>query len=91
LRGHCAALAYTSLANALLLLLVLPLLLLLLLLLPLLLLPLPLLLLLLLLGNRACHLSVGEQLLAFTTDSFMGSPPQIHLVDLDLQVKITTK
>ncbi|WIA20372.1 hypothetical protein OEZ85_004795 [Tetradesmus obliquus] len=34
---------------------------------------------------RACHLSVGEQLLAFTTDSFMGSPPQLHLVDMDLQ------
>jgi len=34
---------------------------------------------------RACSLSVGEQLLAFTTDSFMGSPPQIHLVDMDLQ------
>jgi hypothetical protein len=36
---------------------------------------------------RACHLSVGEQLLVFTTDSFMGSPPQIHLVDLDLKVR----
>lgn len=34
---------------------------------------------------RACHLAVGEQLMAFTTDSFMGSPPQIHLVDMDLQ------
>lgn len=34
---------------------------------------------------RACHLAVGEQLMAFTTDSFMGSPPQIHLVDMDLE------
>lgn len=34
---------------------------------------------------RACALSVGEQLLAFTTDSFMGSPPQIHMVDMDLK------
>jgi translation initiation factor 3 subunit I len=34
---------------------------------------------------RACHLSVGEQLLAFTTDSFIGAPPQIHLVDMDLE------
>lgn len=34
---------------------------------------------------RSCALSVGEQLLAFTTDSFMGSPPQIHLVDVDMK------
>lgn len=34
---------------------------------------------------RASQLSVGEQLLAFTTDSFMGSPPQIHLVEVDMQ------
>lgn len=34
---------------------------------------------------RACNLSVGEQLLAFTTDSFMGSPPQIHIVDVDME------
>ena len=34
---------------------------------------------------RASDLSVGEQLLAFTTDSFMGSPPSIHLVDIDLK------
>eukprot|EP00775_Hariotina_reticulata_P001351 gene1351-1692_t len=33
---------------------------------------------------RACTLAVGEELLAFSTDSFMGAPPQIHLVDLDL-------
>jgi hypothetical protein len=37
---------------------------------------------------RACHLSVGEQLLVFTTDSFMGSPPQLHLVDCDLKVSL---
>lgn len=34
---------------------------------------------------RACNLAVGEQLLAFTTDSFMGSPPQIHIVDVDMK------
>ncbi|GBF98269.1 eukaryotic translation initiation factor 3 subunit I-like [Raphidocelis subcapitata] len=34
---------------------------------------------------RASALSVGEKLLAFTTDSFMGVPPQIHIVDVDLQ------
>jgi translation initiation factor 3 subunit I len=33
---------------------------------------------------RATALSIGEDMLAFTTDSFMGSPPQIHLVDADL-------
>lgn len=34
---------------------------------------------------RSCALSVGEQLLAFTTDSFMGAAPQIHLVNVDMQ------
>lgn len=34
---------------------------------------------------RSCALSVGQQLLAFTTDSFMGSPPQIHLVNVDME------
>lgn len=34
---------------------------------------------------RACHLSVGEQLLAFTTDSFIGAPPQIHIVNVDME------
>ena len=34
---------------------------------------------------RACALSVGEKLLAFTTDSFMGVPPQIHIHDVDLR------
>lgn len=34
---------------------------------------------------RACHLAVGEQLMAFTADSFMGSPPQIHLIDMDMK------
>jgi hypothetical protein len=24
----------------------------------------------------------------FTTDSFMGSPPQLHLVDCDLKVRL---
>jgi translation initiation factor 3 subunit I len=33
---------------------------------------------------RACALSVGEKMLAFTTDSFMGAPPQIHIVDVDM-------
>jgi WD40 repeat protein len=33
---------------------------------------------------RACALSVGEKMLAFTTDSFMGAPPQIHIFDVDL-------
>lgn len=33
---------------------------------------------------RACALSVGEKQLAFTTDSFMGVPPQIHIYDVDL-------
>jgi hypothetical protein len=33
---------------------------------------------------RACALSAGEKTLAFTTDSFMGAPPQIHLIDVDL-------
>lgn len=33
---------------------------------------------------RSCSISVGEQLLAFTTDSFMGSPPQIHIVDVNM-------
>lgn len=33
---------------------------------------------------RACALSIGEKLLAFTTDSFMGVPPQIHIIDVDL-------
>jgi len=28
---------------------------------------------------------VGEQLLAFTTDSFMGTMPSIHFVDMDLK------
>jgi translation initiation factor 3 subunit I len=36
---------------------------------------------------RACALSIGEKLLAFTTDSFMGIPPQIHIVDVDLQAE----
>lgn len=35
---------------------------------------------------RASALSIGERHLAFTTDSFMGAPPQIHIVDVDLQV-----
>lgn len=34
---------------------------------------------------RACHLSVGEQLLAFTTDSFIGAPPQIHIVNVSME------
>eukprot|EP00877_Chromochloris_zofingiensis_P003816 jgi/Chrzof1/13435/Cz07g33040.t1 len=34
---------------------------------------------------RASALSVGEQLMAFTTDSFIGAPPRIHLVDMDLR------
>jgi hypothetical protein len=37
---------------------------------------------------RACALSVGEKLLAFTTDSFMGVPPQIHIVDVDLTAPV---
>lgn len=37
---------------------------------------------------RACALSVGEKMLAFTTDSFMGVPPQIHIVDVDLQAPV---
>ena len=36
---------------------------------------------------RASALNIGETLLAFTTDSFMGAPPQIHLVDVDMQVR----
>jgi translation initiation factor 3 subunit I len=34
---------------------------------------------------RACALSVGEELLAFTTDSFMGIQPSIHIMDANLQ------
>lgn len=34
---------------------------------------------------RACALSVGEQMLAFTTDSFMGAKPRIQVYDIDLQ------
>lgn len=33
---------------------------------------------------RACDLSVGEKMLAFTTDSFMGVAPQVHIIDVDL-------
>lgn len=40
---------------------------------------------------RACALSVGEKMLAFTTDSFMGVAPQIHILDVDLHAdEITT-
>ncbi|KAF5829879.1 WD40-repeat-containing domain protein [Dunaliella salina] len=32
---------------------------------------------------RACNLSLGEQMLAFTTDAFMGSSPMVHLAKLE--------
>eukprot|EP00798_Chlamydomonas_sp_ICE-L_P017837 gene17837-24221_t len=34
---------------------------------------------------RAVALSVGEGILAYTCDAFMGTPPQVHLVKLDLE------
>lgn len=34
---------------------------------------------------RAVNLSVGEGMMAFTTDAFMGTPPRVNIVKLDLE------
>lgn len=33
-------------------------------------------------GLRACALSVGDDMAAYTTDAFMGSPPRLYVVKL---------
>ena len=35
---------------------------------------------------RACNLSVGEGMLAFTTDAFMGTQSMIHIVKLEQDI-----
>jgi translation initiation factor 3 subunit I len=36
---------------------------------------------------RACNLSVGEGMLAFTTDAFMGTQSMIHIVKLEQDIQ----
>lgn len=36
---------------------------------------------------RACNLSIGEGMLAFTTDAFMGTQPMIHIAKLEQDIE----